>query len=114
VKGLVALNGVFDMSHPNYNPDDVLSLTQDREVAHTEKVPPPERYCAVCKELIPPERLEILPGAMTCVQHSQTKGYLGVGVFSHKTASELNLIDPNASNAEEVARQVDRAVRRAR
>ncbi|MBN2030415.1 TraR/DksA C4-type zinc finger protein [bacterium] len=43
-------------------------------------------YCEICGALIPPERLEALPGTTSCVKCSQTKPY--------SEAEALGILDP--------------------
>lgn len=45
--------------------------------------------CDTCNKYIPLIRLECIPDATTCVQHSREAGYVGVNVFAHKTAPEV-------------------------
>jgi hypothetical protein len=53
------------------------------------------RYCSVCNELIPEGRLKVLPGARTCIAHSNTSRYSGRMIIHHKTGNELEVIkDP--------------------
>lgn len=67
--------------------------------------------CDTCKQMIPMERLEILPHTTTCVKHSREAGYVGVQVFSHKTAPEVAKV--KADNKEAV-RQLWRGYNRSR
>lgn len=46
-------------------------------------------HCALCFNLIPAERLEVLPDTRTCVKCSTEKKYVGANVFTHKTAPTL-------------------------
>lgn len=68
------------------------------------------RVCFCGKE-IPPERLEVLPDATTCVGCSGVKRVAAFMVYSHKTAGAVMFID---SRNPEAVRQAKRAFRRAR
>jgi hypothetical protein len=70
-----------------------------------------EKLCEECGEVIPVERLEVLPDTTTCVKHSLVKKNVVMSVYSHKTAPETVIID--AEDRESV-RLADRANRRAR
>lgn len=72
------------------------------------------RQCVTCGCVIPEGRVKALPNTRTCVAHSNVQAYVGMNVYSHKTAPELALIDPNSENALEVMRQAERANVRAR
>lgn len=66
------------------------------------------RTCETCGCEIPAERLEVLPNATTCVQHSDAAKVLGFtfSQFSKGTASELALVNPKNK---ESLRQAERA-----
>jgi len=44
--------------------------------------------CELCGQVIPPERLEILPDTTTCVKCSQTKPYSGDEVLGLKVTDD--------------------------
>jgi hypothetical protein len=69
------------------------------------------RTCARCKQIISAERLEILPDTHTCVACSGVQKYVGMNVFTHKTAPSVVFIRPENKEAVETLR---REFRRAR
>jgi hypothetical protein len=48
--------------------------------------------CVTCGEGIPPERLEILPHAETCVRCSTEPRAVGFQIYAHKTAGEVFIL----------------------
>lgn len=68
------------------------------------------RTCVRCKEVIPAERLDILPETHTCVKCSGVQKYVGAMIFDHKTAPHLVHIRPeNKEAVETLKRFVNRA-----
>lgn len=57
------------------------------------------RECFRCKEVIPSERLEILPDTHTCVKCSGVQKYVGAMIFDHKTAPRLAYVRPENAEA---------------
>ena len=57
------------------------------------------RTCVRCKQIIPAERLEILPDTHTCVGCSGVQKYVGAMVFDHKTAPRLAFVRPENKEA---------------
>lgn len=56
--------------------------------------------CQSCKIPILMARLEVLPETEFCSAHSQEGRYIGVPIFSHKTAPEVGKVktDPTADD----------------
>lgn len=69
------------------------------------------RNCFRCKQIIPMERLEVLPDTQTCVSCSGVQKYVGAMVFDHKTAPRLAYVRPENKQAVETLK---RFVKRAR
>jgi len=68
------------------------------------------RTCYRCKNVIPRERLEILPDTQTCVQCSGVQKYVGAMVWDHKTAPRLAVVRPeNKEAVETLKRFINRA-----
>lgn len=99
------------MAHPNFNPDDLVALTQTPTPQETPI--PTERNCHHCAKPIDPDRLEALPDTTQCIRCARkypatTIGYM---VFGHKTGPELVVLkNPD----EETKRLADNAHNRAR
>jgi len=60
------------------------------------------KLCSVCNCEIPAERLEALPHATECVEHSKEEKLVGYNDFYHKTAPELCVVNPK--NKEDLRR----------
>lgn len=60
------------------------------------------KNCSVCGCEIPIERLEALPHATECVEHSKEEKLVGYNDFYHKTAPELCVVNPK--NKEDLRR----------
>lgn len=69
-----------------------------------------ERSCVKCRQPIPPERLEAVPEASTCVGCSDVKKVKGLMDYGHKTAGTIVMLPDD----EEQRRLAFRAYRRAR
>jgi len=64
-----------------------------------------EKFCKICGQQIPAERLEVLPDTETCVKHSNVKAKIGFAVYDHKTAPTMVMIDPEDTEAVRLARR---------
>lgn len=53
------------------------------------------RNCCKCGCEIPAMRLEALPDTTTCVGCSRVKAYVGFMSFSHKTAPDIVMVNPD-------------------
>jgi hypothetical protein len=54
------------------------------------------KHCKVCGKVIPEARLKILPGTVTCVEHSETGKKVGVPInlgSGEDTYTELNIMN---------------------
>jgi hypothetical protein len=69
------------------------------------------KNCIKCNTEIPVERLEAIPGTLTCVKCSDVGDIMGFMVFDHKTAPYVIMVN---KNNKEAVRQAKRANRRAR
>ena len=69
------------------------------------------RLCSICHQTINPIRIEIIPDTHTCVNCSTTEKVVGFMDWSHKTAPELIILNPQ--NKEDI-RRADRINRRSR
>jgi hypothetical protein len=67
-----------------------------------------ERKCEECGEVIPAERLEVLPDTTTCVKHSHVKKHLVMPVYSHKTAPEMVIVDTENGEAVRLAKRANK------
>jgi hypothetical protein len=68
------------------------------------------RYCEVCGQQIPEERIEALPETFRCVAHSAATKTEGVVEYGHKTAGVILILPKDP----EQRRQALRAYKRAR
>ena len=67
------------------------------------------RTCARCRNIIPQERLDILPDTHTCVSCSGVQKYVGAMIYDHKTAGRLEFVRPeNKEAVHTLARFVNR------
>ncbi len=64
------------------------------------------RECECCGSPIPEERLEALPGTVTCVKCSRVKPLIGFTCYDHKTAPGLVLVNPDDREALRLAKRV--------
>lgn len=68
------------------------------------------RNCVRCKNIIPAERLAVLPDTHTCVKCSTVEKYVGAMIYDHKTAGRLEYVNPkNGEAVEALKRFVNRA-----
>lgn len=67
--------------------------------------------CEICGQEIPVERLEVIPGCTTCVEHSREVQKVALLEYGHKTAGSVVVIDGNDT---ESVRRAFRAYRRSR
>ena len=88
-----------------------LGLNQDTLKKLRERIRRGYPKCEVCGIDIPLGRLECIPDTNTCVKHSKEAGYVGVNVFAHKTAPEVQMVK---RDQEESVRQLWRAYHRKR
>ncbi len=73
--------------------------------------------CKTCGRLIPVERLKTIPDTATCVEHSEEGRYIGVPLYTHKTAATVAMVkaDPTADDGlGESVRQLINGYRRKR
>lgn len=73
--------------------------------------------CEVCKEYILFARLEALPDTTTCEKHSKEGKYIGVPLFSHKTAPTVAMVKEDKSAPDgkgEAVRMLMRGYKRGR
>jgi hypothetical protein len=56
--------------------------------------------CETCEMMIPLSRLEVLPLTTTCAEHSKEGRYIGVPLYTHKTAATVAMVkaDPDADD----------------
>ncbi len=67
------------------------------------------RYCQVCNQPIPAERLEALPNTTTCVQHSQANHPIGFMVpTAAKGCAPVLVFVPDDSEARRRAYRANR------
>lgn len=67
------------------------------------------RTCARCRNIIPQERLDVLPDTHTCVSCSGVQKYVGAMIYDHKTAGRLEFVRPeNKEAVHTLARFVNR------
>lgn len=69
------------------------------------------RECSICHQTIPSIRIEILPNTQTCAECSTTEKVVGFMDWSHKTAPELVILNPE--NKESI-RRAERINKRSR
>ncbi len=71
------------------------------------------RRCEKCEDIIPQERLEVLPNTQTCVKCSDLPNVVGfmVATAAKGTALELHMLTTDDTEA---IRQAERAHRRSR
>lgn len=73
--------------------------------------------CDKCGALIAAGRLACMPDVRTCVEHSQEGRYIGVPLYTHKTAATVAMVksDPAAADGlGESVRQLMNGYRRKR
>lgn len=67
------------------------------------------RYCQVCQEPIPAERLEALPSTTTCVHHSNTTAPIGFMIpTAAKGCAPVLMVVPDNAEAHRQARRANK------